>query len=210
MKRFLFVVLSCLLLALPLTARASIVREYQTNYGVMTLTFDDSSVNGSYTYQNGRIEGVLDGSTMTGTWRQSNSSGNFVATFRNGFKRIDLKWNYAGETGWKGDWGGDLIRQRGAAGSISTDSSQTRRYSTNYGIMTLRFKGTNVVGDYTYQNGKLKGVLDGTTMTGTWSQNNGSGNFVASFPDDFSRIDLKWNYKGESGWKGDWYGTLQE
>jgi hypothetical protein len=102
--------LTLLLLSFTTMSHASVLREYQTNYGIMTLTFSGSDVNGSYTYQGGQISGTLEGRTMRCTWKQNNGSGNCIATFSNNFDRIDLKWNYAGATGWKGDWGGTLRR----------------------------------------------------------------------------------------------------
>jgi GGDEF domain-containing protein len=43
---------------------------YRTTYGTMSLLFDGPAVTGSYTHNDGRIEGVMEGTTLTGTWRQ--------------------------------------------------------------------------------------------------------------------------------------------
>lgn len=201
--------LTLLLLSFTAMSHASVVREYQTNYGIMILTFDGSDVSGSYSYEGGQISGMLEGNTMPCTWSQNNGSGNCIASFSNNFKHIDLKWNYAGETDWKGDWGGTLIRQRGSSEPFYNDSPRVRVYDTNYGAMTLHFDGSEVSGSYTYQGGKISGTLEGDTMPCSWSQNNGSGSCIATFSNNFRRIDLKWNYAGETGWKGDWGGTLR-
>jgi hypothetical protein len=198
--------LICLGMAVP--SHASLVREYQTNFGVMTLNFDGSEVKGNYTYQGGRIQGTLEGRTMPCSWQQDGKSGSCIATFSNNFKRIDLKWNYAGETGWKGDWGGTLIRQRGEEDLNASDSQVTRVYETNYGIMTLSFNGSDVKGSYTHQGGRIQGTLEGRTMPCSWQQDGKSGSCIATFSNDFKRIDLKWNYAGETGWKGNWGGKL--
>lgn len=103
-----------LMVAFPLVfcgiSHAAVIREYQTNFGVMTLTFDGPDVSGSYTHQGGRISGDLKGRAMSCKWSQNNASGSCMASFSDNFERIDLKWNYSGETGWKGDWYGTLRR----------------------------------------------------------------------------------------------------
>lgn len=46
------------------------------------------------------------------------------------------------------------------------------KWGTNWGDMTLRVNGNQVTGDYTHDQGKLKGTLspDGRTITAKWSE----------------------------------------
>lgn len=178
-------------------------RTYNTNYGAMTISFDGTYVSGSYTHQNGSLEGVLDGNVMTGTWHQNNGKGTCIFTFSQDFSRFDARWNYAGETGWRGNWNGTA---KEAVSAAAVPESFNRSYSTEYGPMTLTFNGDLVTGSYTHQNGKIKGTMDGTVATGTWTQSNGSGSFIFTFDASYKSFEGKWNYKGESSMRGGWNG----
>ncbi len=43
---------------------------WYTNWGEMMLTQTDNNVSGTYTWDDGKIEGVLNGNVLTGTWSE--------------------------------------------------------------------------------------------------------------------------------------------
>lgn len=79
---------------------------YKTNFGVMTLHVDGNNVTGKYDYKDGRIEGTLDGTTLTGRWKQSNGEGRLIFEFNPAFTAFEGKWSYNDEepsSNWSGE-----------------------------------------------------------------------------------------------------------
>lgn len=67
---------------------------YKTDFSEMTLKQNGNKVTGTYKYNNGRIEGTLNGRTLTGRWTQSNSKGRFVFNFNSNFSGFSGYWSY--------------------------------------------------------------------------------------------------------------------
>ncbi|MFA5555327.1 MAG: hypothetical protein WDA68_12370 [Phycisphaerae bacterium] len=67
---------------------------YKTSFAEMTLRQSGNRVTGTYKYRNGRIEGTLNGRTLTGRWTQSNSKGRFVFNFNSDFSGFTGYWSY--------------------------------------------------------------------------------------------------------------------
>lgn len=89
--------------------------EYNTNFGVLTLTQNGKSVVGAYSYKSsngtmvgGTLKGTLKGATLTFTWKQvqgeSNASGNGKFVFEEDGKSYKGTWKDSkGKTGvWFG------------------------------------------------------------------------------------------------------------
>lgn len=82
-------------------------------------------------------------------------------------------------------------------------------YNTEWGEMTLQFdyETGGVIGSYAYRGGRIHGSIQDNTLTGTWTQNDGtSGGF--SFDTNKWGFQGVWNYSGDQGWRGDWNGQL--
>lgn len=81
---------------------------------------------------------------------------------------------------------------------------------TNWGEMTLNQIGKNVSGTYTWDDGKISGVLNGNVLTGTWSEKP-----TYSAPRDAGTIEFIFNQNSFTGtWgfgdeplSGIWQGT---
>jgi hypothetical protein len=67
-------------------------------------------------------------------------------------------------------------------------------YSTNFKEMTLTQNGDKVTGTYKHKNGSINGVLNGNTLTGTWTQSDAKGRLKFVFSPDFSSFKGKWSY----------------
>ncbi len=85
---------------------------YETDWGLMTLRFDNAAntVNGTYTYRDGRVSGFMRAGVINGTWQESEGQGSFF------FKLIpegfEGSWNHQGDSGWQGPWNGRLVQCR--------------------------------------------------------------------------------------------------
>lgn len=178
---------------------------YQTDFNEMTLQQNGSSVTGTYKHANGRIEGTLNGNTLTGWWYQSNAKGRFVYVFNSDFSAFTGKWSYNDaepSSGWNGK------RTSGFGGSITQAPpvhSVAGIYNTDFNEMTLQQNGTSVTGTYKHANGRIEGTLDGNTLTGWWYQSNAKGRFIYVFNSDFSAFTGKWSYNDAepvNAWNG--------
>lgn len=85
--------------------------EWDTNWGDMVLTQTGSKVTGSYTYDNGRIDGTVSGNVLSGTWSEAPSyapphdAGEVEFVMSDDGKSFTGKWRYGSEGDW-GNWEG--------------------------------------------------------------------------------------------------------
>ncbi|MDZ7634303.1 MAG: hypothetical protein U5L72_07670 [Bacteroidales bacterium] len=83
---------------------------WDTSWGMMTLTQSASGdVTGTYDYDSGAIQGKLTGTTLSGTWTETNSQGTFVFEFNPQFTTFDGVWGYDNETPTHDDWFGTRV-----------------------------------------------------------------------------------------------------
>jgi hypothetical protein len=69
-------------------------------------------------------------------------------------------------------------------------------YYTQYGVLSFKPEGREVVGTYPYRNGRIYGKLEGNELKGTWRQSDGGGSIVITFSPDFSTFEARFNYAG--------------
>ena len=87
-----------------------------SQWGEMKLTQNGSSVTGTYTWDEGKIEGTVSGSTLRGTWSESPSyappdnAGDFEFTLSSDGNSFSGKWRYGSDGDWDGDWTADKIK----------------------------------------------------------------------------------------------------
>lgn len=94
---------------------SSVAGRYNSDFGEMVLNQEGNRVWGTYTHNQGRLEGLFDGRVFKGVWRQGPSyrgpddAGDFQLTFQNG--QFNGVWSYgtkpAGQ--WDGNWNGRWI-----------------------------------------------------------------------------------------------------
>lgn len=173
---------------------------YETDFNRMMITRRDNQIGGNYKHLDGRINGTLDGNTVTGTWHQSNGEGNFVFIFASDWSSFEGKWGGKDETPtrpWNGTRYGKANTSSNSSSSTSSSSNSTQLYgtfNTDFKQLTFNQKGTKVSGNYQHQNGRIEGTLNGHILTGWWYQDNGKGRLRFVFNSDFSAFSGKWGY----------------
>lgn len=85
---------------------------WETDWGRMELQQNGNKVNGTYTHDQGRIQGTVSGRNLTGTWSEYPSysppgdAGDIVFIISADCSSFDGKWRYGTSGGWSGSWTG--------------------------------------------------------------------------------------------------------
>lgn len=192
--------------------------DFSTDFNALRFHQDGNKVTGTYDHRNGRIEGTLNGRTLTGRWTQDNGKGRFVFEFNEGFTAFEGKWSYD-DNEPTGTWNGKLIGAQEASRPSGSDqgarkaapaaaSLPTRDFSSSFNDLRFRQDGDKVTGTYDFRNGRIEGTLSGHTLTGRWIQENAKGRLVFEFNDDFTAFTGKWSYDDAEP-TGTWDGKLK-
>ena len=87
-------------------------------------------------------------------------------------------------------------------------------WSTNFGTMTLRQSGNSVDGNYTHDQGHLRGTVSGRVLRGKWDEAptrtgpGDAGDFEFTMSADGKSWTGRWRYAREGApWGTDWRGT---
>jgi len=98
------------------------------------------------------------------------------------------------------------------AGSIDLGTySWTGEWDSNWGKMILTQNGTSITGTYTHDNGRISGTISGNVFTGTWSESpsysppSDAGDMELTMSADGKSFTGKWRYGSEGSW-GNWEG----
>ena len=76
--------------------------------------------------------------------------------------------------------------------------------------LTIEQSGSKVSGKYTYQGGKISGVVRGSVLTGSWWQKDGaSGEYRFVLSADGRSFKGQWKNGKSKAWQGTWNGTLR-
>lgn len=81
--------------------------QWFSSFGRLSLSSDGSSITGRYDHKSGEIEGIQEGSSVRGTWREADGKGGpFEWSFDPGNNTFRGNWKFDGEDGWHGVWNG--------------------------------------------------------------------------------------------------------
>jgi hypothetical protein len=93
------------------TTTNNITGTWNTDFGKMVITQSGSTVHGEYDHDDGKLDGILSGKTLTGRWSESPSykgpsdAGGVVLTFSDNYASFSGTWGYdQASTG--GSWSG--------------------------------------------------------------------------------------------------------
>jgi len=96
--------------------KLGITGRWQTNCGIITFTQNGNKVIGTYTHDNGRIEGTLQGNIFRGKWMEAptykpkHDAGDVEFIFSHDGKSFKGYWRYGfGGSSWQGTWNGTKI-----------------------------------------------------------------------------------------------------
>jgi hypothetical protein len=84
-------------------------------WGEMKLTQKGNTITGTYTWDEGKIEGTVSGTTLRGTWSESPSysppddAGDFEFTLSADGNSFSGHWRYGSEDEWDGDWTAEKV-----------------------------------------------------------------------------------------------------
>lgn len=182
----------------------------------MYLTQSGSQVTGWYDNQNGDIDGYASGSTLVGTWFDSQA----------GSRDIQLNMSANGDSftglyrtgaagNWINYWSCTKISSAippakpatlGPPPTVPTANWSGKWLCGQWGTLTISQSGDVVTGSYTYDNGKLKGNVGGDKLYGTWSEEpsyaipNDAGDVEFTMAPDGNSFTGRWRY----GFTGEW------
>ena len=210
-KNLIFLVIALLVSLTNFSQNVSGV--YNTDYKQMTLNQTDNKVTGTYEGANGKINAILNGNRLVGTWRNSASgkTGNFEFIFNSDFSAFTGKYGYNNATPTK-KWNGTKIKSSTSTTIVQTPPPPIANiagvYSTDYKQMTISQTDNKITGTYEGANGKIQGILSGNKLIGTWNNNASgkTGNFEFIFNSDFSAFTGKYGYNNATPTKK-WNGT---
>ncbi|MEZ5333914.1 MAG: hypothetical protein R2741_01030 [Methanolobus sp.] len=96
----------------------------------------------------------------------------------------------------------------------STSHSFVGEWSSNWGDMTFWESNGKLYGEYTHDEGRLEGVVNGDVFIGTWSESpsyaepNDAGDVEIKLSSDGNSFEGNWRYGSDSSsWSGGWTGT---
>ncbi len=195
---------------------------WSTSFGAMTFSAAANGiVRASYPYNDGSIEGRLDGVVLSGFWVERSSSktcanqregsyrwGRVEFRFAAGFTAFTGKWSYcdaAVSTAWNG------TKIGGGAGTAS--------WSTSYGVMIFPDPVAGPIrATYGTDEGRIIGEAQGTELSGYWVERSSGrrcdrpvdgsyhwGRMEYHFDPGFTTFTGKWGYCDApplQGWSG--------
>ncbi|WP_035237537.1 hypothetical protein [Desulfobacter vibrioformis] len=91
------------------SVNAGVEGVYMTTFNQMILQMEKDRVIGSFTYKNGKINGVLQGNTLIGTWIHSHAKGGLEFAFTPDFSSFTGKWGY-NDAALTKKWNGEKTR----------------------------------------------------------------------------------------------------
>ena len=84
-------------------------------------------------------------------------------------------------------------------------------WDSNWGAMDLEQDGQSVRGSYKYENGKIRGEIEGDILTFQWRQaNNQTGRGWMQLSQDGTTIKGRWGYGEDEENGGEWKATRTE
>jgi len=166
---------------------------YNTDFKELTITQNGNSVTGTYKYRSGRIEGSLNGHTLTGLWFQDNGKGKLVFEFNSDFSGYTGKWGY-NDAAPASKWNGTRIARVQTASSpqqnppVNTSPSAQKTIFSNNTIENGLVSWYQFDGDF---NDHSTNSYHATNIGALWTANRlGENNKALSFDGNSSGVRL--------------------
>ena len=189
-------------------------------WGWMQLEAAGTAVSGVYDYDDGRIDAVVVGSVLLGTWSEEPSyappddAGQIEFVLSEDGQSFSGHWRYGEGDGWSGTWSAVRVECEPSTSTPSdTHTLWASKWDTNFGEMELQFLGDQVTGEYEADYGRIEGIVAGRVVTGIWSEApsytppNDAGQFEFTLSEDGRSFDGQWRYDSEGSWRS-WWGEV--
>ena len=171
----------------------SILGVYSSDFNELTIIQSGNSVTGTYKYRNGRIEGTLNGHTLTGLWFQDNGKGKLVFEFNSDFSGYTGKWGY-NDAAPTSKWNGTKIAGAQTASTpqqnipVKTPPSAPKATSSNNTIENGLVSWYQFDGDF---NDHSTNSYHATNIGASWTADrHGENNKALSFDGNSSGVRL--------------------
>ena len=192
----------------------------------MYLSQTGNQVTGWHEFQNWEFEGYATGSTLVGTWSDSQGgSGDFQLSMLSDGNSLSGNYRFGSSGNWQGSW--SCTRTSSAtppSKPAAPNQSQPAPVATwsgswlcgSYGRMNLSQSGNQVTGTYTYQGGQFTGYATGNTLVGTWSEQptynppDDAGDVQFTMSADGYTFTGFWRYGSSGDWDGSWNGERDQ
>lgn len=176
-----------------------------SGFGEATLGVDAGGrLSGTYTNGGGRIEGMVSGDQLSGTWTQPGRAGGVQARLAPDGRTFSCEWSEHGRYA-----GNCAASCRGAAAGpapVAPMASFAGQWDTSYGLVVFNVQGNAVSGSYTQPPGRIQGTLNGPVLDATWSQADRSGRMRLMLSADGRSFTGTWTEADGRG-GGAWNGT---
>jgi hypothetical protein len=161
--------------------------------GTVTLFQTGNVVTGTYA-DNGKVNGTVNGTRLSGTWTRSGTSGSFDWWLGG----TGGKWrgNFNSVNGWCGYRVGETEPAPCGVGTFAGDWNAV--CTSCDGPMQIYQDGRNFNG--TYVNGTVQGTIDGVKATGAWSNKEGLTGPLTWYL--LNAVQFNGNYNGANQWCG--------
>jgi hypothetical protein len=184
----------------------------------MTLSQSGNQVTGTYTHDSGKITGTVSGDTLTAWWSEypsygpPNDAGSVELTMGSEHQTLTGRWRYGSSGSWyENDWTGTrkgLLKgglESGSSAPSSCDWTGTWDFDWSHALK-LTQSGNRVTGSYKPSGwnytGYIDGTLSGSTLNGTWIENDQTGKLEWNMAADCNSFTGRYTHSlsANSGW----------
>jgi len=91
-------------------SKCSFAGDWSSNWGDMQFSQEGNVIDGTYTYDSGKISGTVNGNVLVGKWFESpsyaepNDAGDIEFSISNDCSSFSGNWRYGSSGSWNGDW----------------------------------------------------------------------------------------------------------
>lgn len=186
----------------PALAQSGFAGQWETTYGLMTLTQEGDAVHGYYVMGGVRctLAGKVDKLKLTFTYEEPGTHGEGWFQLAADGKSFAGKWREQGNTAWS-EWVGRRVTAEAPAAATFSGL-----WETSFGRMRLLQSGDTVSGMYAYAGGSsLSGRLKDKRLAFTYKEPDAAGEGWFELGTDRRSFTGQWKAAGSSEWS-EWTG----
>jgi hypothetical protein len=171
----------------------------------MNLNHSGNSVSGSFAGGNGSINGTTEGTRLTGTWSLGGTNGTLDFWISADGKTFQGNWDKTFK--WCGQRSGESPPSPCGLASWYGSWTTVRGAPAVSSQLNLIQNGKDVFGTYGDGGGTFNGTVNGTVISGNWSQGGSNGNL--RFYMQPNGVQYAGNFNADTQWCGFRSGSFQ-